>query len=546
MTDEPGIDHPDPDADPQTHSRRELLVRGARLAGAAAVASSGLAAVAQTAAGQTTARAAVRSRARAVAGGVLTVAEPGEPKTLDPHRSTLDVFRHSVRSAVFDTLTWVDPVTLKVQPKLAESWQVSPDGKTVTFNLRKGVTWHDGSPFTAADVAFTIKRVQDPKIASQFASQVASVKSVEVVDDTTARFHLSTPTPPLLANLLQVQIVGEKSIDSIETKPIGTGPFKFVEFVPGDHLSMEKNDTYWVAGTPLLDQLVFKNVPDAQSRLAQLRAGSVQMIDGIDPKDVKQAQGFPNAYVFTSKPVNLYEIFQINTKRAPFSDKRVRQALSYAFDRRSYLKNFWYGYARLSAGPFVKEMPSYLPGADAAYPFSLKKADALLKQAGFSKSNPLKMEILSIVGYPTLKAMAVLLQANLNKLGHKVTITELDISPWIDRIASKPDFDITVDNYNTVPEDPAGMFNSDNLSPKNNINMWNPPGYAALVDKAASEPNPAKRNALYRQLQRLILDEQPMIVIDHIPIIVAAAKNVRGPKLGPSGIYDWSRAQVTG
>ena len=85
---------------------------------------------------------------------------------------------------------------------------------------------------------------------------------------------------------------------------------------------MEKNDTYWVAGTPLLDQLVFKNVPDAQSRLAQLRAGSVQMIDGIDPKDVKQAQGFPNAYVFTSKPVNLYEIFQINTKRAPFSDKR--------------------------------------------------------------------------------------------------------------------------------------------------------------------------------------------------------------------------------
>ena len=143
----------------------------------------------------------------------------------------------------------------------------------------------------------------------------------------------------------------------------------------------------------------------------------------------------------------------------------MRQALSYAFDRKSYLKNFWYGYARQSAGPFVKEMPAYLPGADSAYKFDLKKADALLKQAGFSKSNPLKMEILSIVGYPTLKAMAVLLQANLNKLGHKVTITELDISPWIDRIASHPDFDITVDNYNTVPEDPAGMFNSDNLAP---------------------------------------------------------------------------------
>src|SRR4029079_7894436 len=104
------------------------------------------------------AQAATRHRVqvrRAVAGGTLSVAQPGEPKTLDPHRSTLDVFRHSVRSAVFDSLTWVDPVTLAVQPKLAESWTVSQDGKTVTFKLRSGVKWHDGSPFTAKDVAFT-------------------------------------------------------------------------------------------------------------------------------------------------------------------------------------------------------------------------------------------------------------------------------------------------------------------------------------------------------------------------------------------------------
>src|SRR5262249_53821188 len=149
-----------------------------------------------------------------------TVAQPGEPKTLDPHRSTLDVFRHSIRSAVFDSLTWVDPTTLAVQPKLARSWTVSKNGKTVTFELQPGVKWHDGSPFTANDVAFTVTRVKDPKIASQFAPQVSTVKSVDVVDETTVRFNLSAPTPPLFANLLQVQIVGEKSIGSIETKPI--------------------------------------------------------------------------------------------------------------------------------------------------------------------------------------------------------------------------------------------------------------------------------------------------------------------------------------
>ncbi|HEY7537434.1 MAG TPA: ABC transporter substrate-binding protein [Gaiellaceae bacterium] len=541
MSHEPGNSDAGSPEEPNTHTRRDVVKRGARVAGVAVLAPGVLTGAAQAAVDR---HLAARRLGRAAAGGTLTVAQPGEPKTLDPHRSTLDVFRHSIRSAVFDSLTWVDPATLAVQPKLAKSWTVSKNGKTVVFKLQEGVKWHDGTPFTASDVAFTIKRVKDPKIASQFAPQVATVKSVDVVDDTTVRFNLSASTPPLFANLLQVQIVGENSIGSIETKPIGTGPFKFVEFVPGDHQTLEKNTDYWVQGTPLLDQLIFKNVPDAQSRLAQLRAGSVQMIDGIDPKDVKQAKSFPNAYVFTSKPVNLYEIFQINTKRKPFDDKRVRQALSYAFDRKSYLKNFWYGLARQSSGPFVKEMPAYLPGVDNAYKFDLKKAASLLQQAGFTKAKPLEIEILSIVGYPTLKAMAVILQANLNKIGMKATITELEISPWIDRIATHPDFDITVDNYNTVPEDPAGMFNSDNLAPAGNINQWNPPGYAALVAKAASEQNPRKRNALYRQLQKLILTEQPFITIDHYPIIVAAAKTVKGVKLGPSGIYDWSRATV--
>jgi peptide/nickel transport system substrate-binding protein len=541
MSDEPGIADSGPQEEPKTHTRRDVVVRGARVAGAAVLVPGVLTGAAQAAVNR---HLTARKGTRAVAGGTLTVAQPGEPKTLDPHRSTLDVFRHSIRSAVFDSLTWVDPTTLAVQPKLAKSWAVSNGGKTVVFKLQEGVKWHDGTPFTAADVKFTVERVKDPKIASQFAPQVATVKTVDVVDDATVRFNLSAPTPPLFANLLQVQIVGANSIGSIETKPIGTGPFKFVEFVPGDHQTLEKNPDYWVAGTPLLDKLIFKNVPDAQSRLAQLRAGSVQMIDGIDPKDVKQARGFPNAYVFSSKPVNLYEIFQINTKRKPFDDRRVRQALSYAFDRKSYLRNFWFGLARPSSGPFVKEMPAYLPGIDNAYKFDLKKAAALLKQAGFTKDKPLEIEILSIVGYPTLKAMAVILQANLNKIGMKASITELEISPWIDRIATHPDFDITVDNYNTVPEDPAGMFNSDNLAPAGNINQWNPPGYAALVAKAASEQNPRKRNALYRQLQKIIRDEQPMITIDHIPIIVAASKTMKGVKLGPSGIYDWSRATV--
>jgi ABC-type transport system substrate-binding protein len=476
-------------------------------------------------------------------GGTLTMAITGDPKTLDVHRSTLDVLRHTIRSMVFESLIFVEP-NLHVRPALATSWQVSPDGTMVTFKLRRGVRFHDGSPFTASDVAFTIQRVQNPATASQYAPQVAAVKQVQIVDIHTVRLHLSAPTPALITNLLFVPIVSEKSVGAIDKHPIGTGPFKFVEWIPGNHIKVVRNPSYYHKGLPQLDGIMMRPMPDDQVRITNLQTGAVLLDEEMDATDVKQVQTFPNAHVLATKPITLYEIFQINTQRRPFNDKRVRQALSYAFDRQSYVRSFWYGLARPGDNPFVKEMPAYLPGSDNVYTFDLNKTAALLKAAGFSQSKPLKMEILSPLGFSTLHAMAVLLQANLNKLGHNVTVRDLELSAWIDRISTHANFDVTTDNYNTVPEDPGGMFNSDNLAPSFNINRFNPPGYAALVKQAASEVNPQKRIQLYRTLQRFLLDEQPMIVVDHIPNLLGASKRLSGLVLGPSGIWDYARMTI--
>jgi len=476
-------------------------------------------------------------------GGMLTMATTSDPKTLDVHRSTLDVLRHTVRSMVFEALVFIEP-TLQVRSSLATSWRVSSDGMTVTFSLRKGVKFHDGAAFTAKDVAFTIKRVQDPATASQYAPQVGAVKQVEIVDPYTVRLHLSAPTPALVTNLLFVPIVSEQSVGSIEKHPVGTGPFKFVEWIPGDHLTVARNADYYVPGLPLLDQIVMKPMEDEQARLTNLQTGAVLLTESLDPADVKQVRGLPNARVLASAPIALYEIFQINTQRAPFSDKRVRQALSYAFDRESYVNSFWYGLARPGDNPFVKEMPAYLPGSDDVYKFDLQKAAALLQAAGFSRAHPLKVEILNWLGLATLHSMAVLLQANLNKLGHSCTVRDLEASALVDRISAHANYDITTDNYNTVPEDPGGMFNSDNLAPKFNINRFNPPGYAALVQQAASETDAQQRIQLYRKLQQLLLDQQPMIVIDHFPNLLGASKKANGLVLGPSGIWDYSRVTV--
>jgi peptide/nickel transport system substrate-binding protein len=484
--------------------------------------------------------------AAAAQGGALTVGISSDIKTLDPHMSSLDVFRHTIRSTIFEALVFINPATLQADPMLAESWTVAPDGLSVTFKLRQGVTWHDGSPFTADDVVFSINRVLDPKTGSAFTPELAPVASAAAVDPGTVKIVLKTTTPGILANLSVIQIVSQKSIDKITTQPVGTGPFKFADWAPGDHIRVERFANYRVPGKPLLDSVEWKIVPDSQARLSGLQDGSLQLLALVEGPDVKQAQSFANTQVISTKPYILYENFNINTKRAPFDDKRVRQALAHAFDRESYTKTVWFGLARPTINPVPPEMPTYLPDSSQLYPFDLKKTEALLAEAGFSKAKPLKMEILTPSGFDSLKKMALLLQDNLNRLGHNVTVRDLEVTVWIDKFVTKPDFDITTDNFNTVPQDPAGMFNSPNLAPASNVNLWNPPGYAELVAKAAAEIDPAKRKQLYQDLQKLILEEMPQITVDHLPLFFLGTTKLSGLVIGPSGIDDYTNVALAG
>lgn len=476
--------------------------------------------------------------ARAQEGGDLVVGISSDISTLDPQMSPIDVFRHTIRSTVFEALVFINPETLSADPLLADSWETSADGLTITFKLKSGVTWHNGSPFTAADVVYSIKRVQDTATGSPFAPQLAAVSGVEATDDQTVVLTLANTVPGILANLAVIQIVNEASIGAITTAPVGTGPFKFVNWAPGDHIRVE---AYAEHRSPAkVGAIEWRIVPDSQARLAGLQDGTLSMVALVEGKDVVQAQA-AGIGIIQTKPYILYENFNINTKRAPFDDKRVRQALAHAFDREGYAKTIWFGFARPTINPVPPEMATYLPDSAAQYPFDLDKAAALLAEAGFTAEKPLTMEILTIQGFDTLKSMALLLQDTLNRIGHKVTVRELEVTVWIDRILTKPDFDITTDNFNTGPEDAASMFNSPNLAPASNVNQWNPPGYADLVAAAASENDPAKRIELYQQLQTLILDEMPQITINHLPLFFLGNEASNALVIGPSGIDDYTR-----
>ncbi|HQZ12393.1 MAG TPA: ABC transporter substrate-binding protein [Devosia sp.] len=476
--------------------------------------------------------------ASAQEGGELIVGISSDISTLDPQMSPIDVFRHTIRSTVFEALVFINPDTLEADPMLAESWEVAPDGLSVTFKLKPGVTWHNGTPFTAADVVYSINRVKDPATGSAFAPQLAAVSNVEAIDDLTVKLTLANTVPGILANLAVIQILNEATIADVNTAPIGTGPFLFSNWSPGDHIRVEAYANH--RNPPKVSAIEWRIVPDSQARLAGLQDGTLQMVALVEGKDVVQAQA-AGIEVIQTKPYILYENFNINTKRAPFDDKRVRQALAHAFDREAYAKTVWFGFARPTINPVPPEMATYLPDSATQFPYDPEKAAALLAEAGFTKDKPLKMEILTPQGFDTLKSMALLLQDSLNRLGHNVTVKEEEVTVWIDHILTNPDYDVTTDNFNTGPEDPASMFNSPNLAPASNVNLWNPEGYADLVAAAAAENDPAKRTELYHQLQTLILDEMPQITVNHLPLFFLGTEAAKSLIIGPSGIDDYTK-----
>ena len=476
-------------------------------------------------------------------GGTLTMGMAGDPPIMDPHRATQGVYHHTVRSTVFEGLTHVKQ-DLSQEPRLAESWTTSSDGLTVTFKLRQGVTFHDGSPFTAQDVVFNIQRIQDKSFGSAWAPYVNTVEQVTAVDDHTVRFQLSVPTPALFANLGSIMIISQKSAGTIDKHPVGTGPFQFVEWVPGDHIKVTKFANYWQAGKPYLDGILFKPLPDAQSAVTALQTGGISLLEDTAPQYVQTVQSMSNVAVSPSPPILQLECYQFNTQR--FADKRVRQALSYAFPRKDYVQSFWYNLSRPSVNFFVKEMPVYLPDSDdLTASFDVSKANSLLQQAGYTKDNPLKIEILTPNFAPTRKQGALLLQNNLNQLGHKVTIADVETSTWVDRIEAHAQYDVTVVRYDVLPADPSGIFNSEMLSPSFNLSRWSTSDYADKVAGAAKELDTQKRISDYQDLQRLVLDEVPIFTINHMPIIPSMLKTVKGLVVGPDAVWDYSAVSIS-
>jgi glutathione transport system substrate-binding protein len=295
-----------------------------------------------------------------------------------------DNLSQSATRLMFEGLYMLDE-HMKLQPQLAESFDASEDAKEFTFHLRKGVTFHDGTPFNAAAVKFSFDRAGNPENHLKRQSLYVMIDHTDVVDEYTVRMVLKYPFGAFVNNIAHpgALIVSPKSVQDfgkeVMRHPSGTGPYQFVSW-SADTLKMKKSEHYWKPGVPKLDTITYRSVPENGARIAMLQAGEAQFIFPVPPEMIKALQNSPTITIF-NEPSILVRYVALNTTRKPFSDPRVRQALNYAVDKQAFAKVVFSGYSDPMDSPLPPLLGYYQK--QGSYPYDPAKAKALLAEAGY-------------------------------------------------------------------------------------------------------------------------------------------------------------------
>ena len=372
--------------------------------------------------------------------GTLTIAMRGDIQSAHPYLS-YDIVGISYRENVFDGLVeW--GYDGKIVPGLAESWKV--DGLNITFNLRKNVKFHNGDPFTADDVKFSIDHLRSDALKSGSASNVAAVQEVKVVDPNTAQFVLSRVDARLfdvLANnvsIVPAKYIQSAGVDSFSAKPIGTGPFKFVSWTKDDKVVMEANTDYWAGsykGKPLVKSLVFRAIPTAATRIAELKAGSVDIVQDLPPDQVEPTKS-ANADVVESKsPVYNWAFFNTTSTAdtaKPIKDMRVRQAMNYAVDTATIIKTVLGGHGRQLAGGITDLTDGYSAELK-PFTFDQAKAKSLLSEAGYASGFSMDADISASQKPDVAQALI----GQLGQVGIKINLNAVPTAVFNDRWIKK-------------------------------------------------------------------------------------------------------------
>ena len=421
-------------------------------------------------------------------------------------------------------------------PMLAESWRTLDD-RTWEFKLRKGVKFHNGEPFTAESVKFTLERLIDPQVKSAQAFLWAPLQSVEVKDDYTAVIRTKSTFGSLLSTMTMTCMLPAKAAKdpAFFAKPAGTGAFRITRVLKGDRIEMEANTEWW-RGQPRLAKLTFRYIGEASTRVASLLGGETHVVDRVSPDIIRQIERSPQHRVATRRSVES-QLIGFHCGKKPFSDVRVRQAFNYGVDKEALVKDILLGHGTVADAPMPPDAFGY--AKQQPYPYDIAKAKALLKEAGYGDGPP-EVELIVLKGVYT-KGLEVseAIAGHLAKIGAKVKVNDMEVARHREARAAG-NFDFFFAGWATMTRDADFAlwrnFHAGEATITGNQLRYVSKDVDRLIEQGQQTIDPQARKRLYADAERHIWQDAPWLFLYWTELIHGVDKRVKGFRQEPNNI----------
>jgi len=418
-----------------------------------------------------------------------------------------------VSTAQFKPIFYEAPIRISdegdFEPWLAESWEESEDGMSIILNLRQGVMFHNGREMTADDVVWSVEHARSEDFGHHLSDRFQLATGAEKIDDYTVKINYSA-VGPKLDGIATMQIFPQEALDTIETVPVGTGPFKYEEWVPGDRLVATKFEDYWQEGLPYLDEVVIKPIPDEQSRMVNLLAGSIDALRGVPLADKVLLEEAPGITVTSSPPGFFFYAFIMNINEPPFDNPLVRQAMNYAIDREKIAQTAFHGAEVPVLEPYAETSWAYVPELADRYTYDPEKAKELLAEAGYPDGFETSMLIRGPSG-PYLD-QAQVYQQDLAAVGIDMELLPTELAEYFPKLIGS-EFAIASHGTGDATVDPSGLFEGAaccrpfrNFFGITDDDTWFPE-YQELIEKGRASLDQAERKEFYRQALEIQMEQ---------------------------------------
>jgi peptide/nickel transport system substrate-binding protein len=488
-------------------------------------------------------------------GGTIKIGSFQNIDTLDPHQTTF-ITACAIHNNIYNGLlkiTSPDGKGVEFKPELAREWEIQGD-RVHVFRLQKGVTFHDGQPCTAAEVKASLERVKDKAQSPIHAWKLELLEHIETPDPQTVKLHFAKPYPFLrvaltgstgrAGTIVSVKAAKEKG-KAYGRSPVGTGPFKFVEWKEADYILLEKNPNYWESDggnkLPYLDKVQIKFIIEPSTLVAAVKTGEVDGINNVSPQFVAELRKDPKLNVFTAVGGN-WRCMHFNIAKEPFSDKALRKAVTFAIDRKEIVDRVEFGESIVAHGPISPPMGGFYEaafetGKNGQY-FDLEQAKALVKQS--KHANGVEVSLLSN-NSGTAPRQAEVIQAQLAKIGVRVKIELADSPTFRRRWLQEKQWDLVQLQWDADLDPDETLYPELHSTEAWNAGKWVNKDFDRAVESARAEGDMKKRKKFYDDAVKAIVEDAPVAIILHANEQKVFAKHVKDFQMVPAGLHDMHR-----